>query len=90
MTSSTATQFHPRLKFNDRDYEFNELPHTAQLLLNDLMRIDQQIAQLQFELRHLQAAKQVYGASLRKAMDAEAQHQNQADGASSEHGSEAA
>lgn len=90
MTSSTATQFHPKLKFNDRDYEFNELPRTVQLLLNDLMRIDQQIGQLQFELRHLQAAKQVYGASLRKAMDEEAQHPSQADGASSEHGIEAA
>lgn len=90
MTSSTASQLHPKLKFNDRDYEFNELPRTAQLLLNDLMRIDQQIGQLQFELRHLQAAKQVYGTSLRKAMDEETQHPSQADGASSEHGTEAA
>lgn len=73
MTSAPGTQNHPKLTFHDRDYEFNELPRPAQLLLNDMMRIDQQISQLQFELRHLQAARQVYSASLRKAMDDELQ-----------------
>ena len=68
MTTTTAPQPNLKLNFNDRDYEFSELPRTAQLLLQDMMRLEQQITQLQFELRHLQAAKQTYGASLRKAM----------------------
>lgn len=75
MTITTEPQVRARLKFNDRDYEFDELPRPAQLLLNDLMRIDQQIGQLQFELRHLQAAKQVYGSSLRRTMAEEISNQ---------------
>ncbi|MCP9878010.1 hypothetical protein KBZ17_15520 [Cyanobium sp. A2C-AMD] len=71
MTTTTAPQPNLKLNFNDRDYEFSELPRTAQLLLQDMMRLEQQIAQQQFELRHLQAAKQTYGASLRKAMSEE-------------------
>lgn len=71
MTTTTAPQPNLKLNFNDRDYEFSELPRTAQLLLQDMMRLEQQITQLQFELRHLQAAKQSYGTSLRKAMSEE-------------------
>ena len=71
MTTTTAPQPNLKLNFNDRDYEFSELPRTAQLLLQDMMRLDQQITQQQFELRHLQAAKHTYGASLRKAMSEE-------------------
>lgn len=72
MTTTTAPQPNLKLNFNNRDYEFEELPRTAQLLLQDLMGLDQQIGKLQFELRHLQAARQVYGASLRKTMNEEA------------------
>jgi hypothetical protein len=73
MTSTAAPQLNVRLNFNNRDYEFEELPRTAQALLQDMMQIDKQIGQLQFELRHLQAARQVYGSSLRKTMNEEGQ-----------------
>jgi hypothetical protein len=69
MTSHAEPQANVRLNFNNRDYEFSELPRNAQLLLQDIMRLDQQIGKLQFELRHLQAARQVYGSNLRQAMN---------------------
>jgi hypothetical protein len=71
MTTTTAPQTNLKLNFNNRDYAFAELPRTAQLLLQDMMQLDQQIGRLQFELRHLQAARQVYGNSLRKTMNEE-------------------
>ena len=69
LTSHAEPQANVRLNFNNRDYEFAELPRNAQLLLQDIMRLDQQIGQLQFELRHLQAARHVYGSNLRQAMN---------------------
>ena len=71
LTSPAEQQANIHLNFNNRDYEFSELPRNAQLLLQDIMRLDQQISQLQFELRHLQAARHMYGASLRQAMNDE-------------------
>jgi hypothetical protein len=44
-------------------------------MLQDMMRIDQQINQLQLELRHLQAARRVYGPSIGNAMSEEPQAQ---------------
>ena len=78
MTTTTAPQTNLKLNYNDRDYEFSELPPTAQVLLQDMMRLDQQVNQLQFELRHLQAAKHTYSASLRKAMNEEANAESSA------------
>ena len=68
MTTPTGLQTSLRLNYTDRDYEFSELPHTAQILLQDMVRLDQQVNQLQFELRHLQAARQMYNSSLLKSM----------------------
>lgn len=69
MTSSSATKANVKVNFNNRDYAFEELPRNTQLLLKDLMRLDEQISQLQFQLRHLQAAHHTYSASLRQAMN---------------------
>lgn len=66
--TTTAPPAPVKLNFNNRDYDFSELPKQAQLLLQDMMRLEQQIGQLQFELRHLQAARQVYGTNLRQTM----------------------
>ena len=71
LTSPAEQQANIRLNFNNRDFEFSELPRNAQLLLQDLMRLDQQIGQLQFELRHLQAARHVYDSNLRQVMNEE-------------------
>jgi seryl-tRNA synthetase len=87
MTSTVAPQPNLKLNFNDREYDFSELPPNAQLLLQDMMRIDQQINQLQFELRHLQAARRVYGSSLGKAMSEEAQAQGHEHGGGDSKGS---
>lgn len=75
MTSTATAPTNLKLNYNDREYPFEELPRTAQLLLQDMVRLDQQISQLQFELRHLQAARQMYGNSLRKTMQ-EDEHQS--------------
>ena len=86
LTSHAEQQANVRLNYNNRDYEFSELPRNAQLLLQDLMRLDQQISQLQFELRHLQAARKMYGSSLSSAMkEEEAQEHDQPGGDGSEH-----
>lgn len=69
--TTTAPQTNPRVNYNDRDYEFSELPRPAQLLVQDMLRLDQQVHQLEFKLRHLQAARQVYGSNLRQAMSEE-------------------
>ena len=84
MTSSIAPQSHVKVNFNDREYEFSELPPNAQMILQDMVRLDQQIGQLQFELRHLQAAREVYGRSLGKTMNEEAashEHSGESDNA---------
>ena len=70
-TTTAAAQPNVRVNYKDKDYAFAELPRTAQLLLKDMMRLEQQVTQLQFELRHLQAAQQAYSSSLRKTMSAE-------------------
>ena len=80
MTSTATAPTHLKLNYNDREYPFEELPRTAQLLLQDMVRLDQQISQLQFELRHLQAARQTYGNSLRKAMQDELQEAERSGG----------
>ena len=71
MTTTTAQQTNLKLNFNDRDYDFSELPRTAQILLQDLMLLEQKIAKEQAELRYLQAARHTYSTSLRKAMSEE-------------------
>lgn len=86
LTSPAEQQANVRLNYNNRDYEFSELPRHAQLLLQDIMRLDQQISELQFELRHLQAARHAYGLNLRQAMnDEEAAASDQPTGDGFEH-----
>jgi seryl-tRNA synthetase len=68
MTTIASPTTNLKLNYNNRDYEFEELPHGVQLLLQDLMRMDQRINELQFELRHLQAAKQIYSINLQRTM----------------------
>jgi len=79
-TTAPAPAANVKLNFNNRDYEFAELPRPAQLLLQDMMRMEQQISQLQFELRHLQAARQVYASNLRQTMAQEEGGESSADG----------
>ena len=79
MTSTATAPTHLKLNYNDREYPFEELPRPAQLLLQDMVRLDQQISQLQFELRHLQAARQMYGTTLRKTMQDEEQQADRAE-----------
>jgi hypothetical protein len=90
MTTTTPQVTNLKLNFNNKDYEFSDLPRTAQLLLQDMMQMDQQISKLQFELRHLQAARQVYGSSLRKTMvEEETEHPSEGmDGHHSHHSHE--
>ena len=79
MTTISAPPINLTLNFNNRDYDFSELPRTAQLLLQDMVQIDQQLSKLQFELRSLQAARQSYGIRIRQAMT-ENQEGNPLDG----------
>ena len=84
MTTTTAPQTTLKLNYKDRDYEFSELPRTAQLLLQDMVRLDQEVSQLQFQLRHLQAARQVYSSNLVKSMSSEESAKHSANGNGSE------
>ena len=54
-------------------------------LLRDMMRIDQRIGELQFELRHLQAARQLYGSGVRQAIQEEGVHDNDSEPAGNGH-----
>lgn len=88
MTTTTAPQPNLRLNFNNRDYEFDELPRTAQLLLQDMVRLDQELGTLQFQVRHLQAARQAYGARLRQTMNEEVEGNPNDGDAGTDHGGE--
>ncbi len=77
MTTTAAPQANLKVNINDRDYDYSELPQKAQLVLRDMMRIDQRMSELQFELRHLQAARQLYGSGVRQAIqEGEGMHDN--------------
>ncbi|MFM7312578.1 MAG: hypothetical protein ACKO0M_05325 [Cyanobium sp.] len=80
MTTANAPHVNLRLNFNDRDYTFQELPQTAQQLLKDIAGLDQQIGQLQFDLRHLQAAREVFSTALRTTMVNQTQGSDDSDG----------
>lgn len=80
MPSATAAQYHLKLNFNERDYEFQELPEKAQDLVKDLMRLEEKISELSHELRHLQAARDMYSANLRATMMREGQNPEHHDG----------
>ena len=78
MTATASAPTNLKVNINDRDYDFSELPRTAQLVLQDMMRVDKKINELQFELRHLQAARQLYSSGVRKAMQDENMDQAEA------------
>jgi hypothetical protein len=71
MTTTTAPQITLEFNYKDRDYEYSEIPRTAQLLPQIMVRPNQQVSELQFELRHLQAKKQVYSSNLVKSVGPE-------------------
>ena len=85
MTTTAAPQANLKVNINDRDYDYAELPQKAQLVLRDMMRIDQRISELQFELRHLQAARQLYGSGVRQAIQEEGVHENDSEQAGNGH-----
>jgi hypothetical protein len=60
-----------KVNINGQEYNFEDLPKNAQLLLQDLMRMDTEMNELQYRLRQLQAAKQVYLSSLQQTMSDE-------------------
>ena len=85
MTTTAAPQANLKVNINDRDYDYAELPQKAQLVLRDMMRIDQRISELQFELRHLRAARQLYGSGVRQAIQEEGVHENDSEQAGNGH-----
>lgn len=69
VTSTASSKM--KVNINGQEHAFEDLPKNAQLLLQDLMRMDNEINELQYRLRQLQAAKQVYLSSLQQTMSAE-------------------
>ena len=53
------------LTIDDTAYEISSIPDEIKVLVNDLIRVDQELAELQYRLRHTQAAQQTYVATIK-------------------------
>ena len=56
------------LTIDDRAYEISSIPDDIKVLVNDLIRVDQELAELQYRLRHTQAAQQTYVATIKSEL----------------------
>ncbi len=57
-----------KVNINGQEYTMQDLPQNVQVILQDLMRMEQEIKELQYRLRQLNAARQVYLSSLQQSM----------------------
>jgi hypothetical protein len=55
----------PVFGIDGQDYPVDQLPDGVRMMVGDLLRISQEIQELQYRLRHMQAAQQVYVNSVR-------------------------
>ena len=69
MTDATsqeqAAQQPALLTIDDQAYEVNAIPDEIKVLVNDLIRVDQELSELQYRVRHAQAAQQTYIATIK-------------------------
>jgi hypothetical protein len=57
-----------KVNINGQEYAMSDLPDNVQVILQDLMRMEQEIKDLQYRLRQLNAARQVYLSSLQQSV----------------------
>lgn len=56
----------PLLTLEGRSYNLLEVPDSVKVLVDDLMRIAREVAELQFKLRQSQLSQQAYIATIEK------------------------
>lgn len=56
------------LTIDNTAYEISAIPDEIKVLVNDLIRVDQELAELQYRLRHTQAAQQTYVATIKSEL----------------------
>jgi hypothetical protein len=69
--TSAANRSQVKVNLNGEEYNLEDLPKNAQMLLQDLMRMENEMNELQYRLRQMQAARQVYLANLQQVMASE-------------------
>ena len=56
------------LTIDDEVYDIDAIPDEIKILINDLIRVNQELAEHQFRLRHAQAAQQTYIATIKSEL----------------------
>lgn len=68
MTVQSLPSDRVKVNIDGQEYAMNDLPQNVQVILQDLMRMEQEINELQYRLRQLNAARQAYLSSLQQSM----------------------
>lgn len=69
--SQSPQQERPVFNIDGVTYAMESLPESVTLLINDLLRFNQEQGELQFRLRTIQAAQQTYVAVIKQELDAQ-------------------
>lgn len=67
--SASVEQERPVFNIDGVTYAMDSLPETVTLLINDLLRFNQEQGELQYRLRTIQAAQQTYVAVIKQELD---------------------
>jgi hypothetical protein len=57
------------LTVDDKTYNVDSIPDEVKILVNDLIRVNQELGELQYRLRHGQAAQQTYVATIKAELE---------------------
>ncbi|MBM3938673.1 MAG: hypothetical protein FJ333_08505 [Sphingomonadales bacterium] len=57
------------LTVDDKTYDVANIPDEVKVLVNDLIRLNQELTELQYRLRHSQAAQQTYVATIKAELE---------------------
>ena len=57
------------LTIDGTSYAIDSIPAEIKVLVSDLIRVNQELAELQYRVRHAQAAQQTYVATIKKEIE---------------------
>ena len=57
------------LTIDGTSYSIDSIPAEIKVLVSDLIRVNQELAELQYRVRHAQAAQQTYVATIKKEIE---------------------
>jgi len=57
------------LTVDDKTYDVASIPDEVKVLVNDLIRLNQELGELQYRLRYSQAAQQTYVATIKAELE---------------------